>query len=60
MRKKKLPPMTIDELQAILDREEDIPLNIMPNGEIIQGGRKTKLKPLTMKENLGGEYGIAA
>ena len=59
MKKRKLPPMSIDELQKLLDQEEDIPLSIMPDGSIVQGGRKTKIKPLTMKERLGGEYGVA-
>ena len=53
---------TIAELEAILDKEEDIPIEILPNGEIraqgdtssaeLGGGRK----PLTMREDLGGEY----
>ncbi len=52
---------TIHELEAILDAEEDTPIEILPNGEIRAlgtgsaelGGRK----PLTMREDLGGEYG---
>jgi len=53
---------TISELEEILQREEDIPIEILPNGEIRalgtsltteMGGRK----PLTMREDLGGEYG---
>ena len=52
---------TIHELEAILDAEEDTPIEILPNGEIralgtgaaALGGRK----PLTMREDLGGEYG---
>ena len=52
---------TIQELEQILNSEEDIPIKILPNGEIQaadqadpsdMGGRK----PLTMRENLGGEY----
>lgn len=52
---------TIDELERLLNTEEDTPITILPNGEIRPssqasasdtGGRK----PLTMKENLGGEY----
>jgi hypothetical protein len=52
---------TIHELEQILDNEEDTPIEILPNGEIRAlnkgsaelGGRK----PLTMREDLGGEYG---
>ena len=52
---------TIDELERLLNAEEDTPITILANGEIRQssqanasdtGGRK----PLTMRENLGGEY----
>jgi len=52
---------TIAELEAILDQEEEIPIEILPNGEIRAkdstsnseiGGKK----PLTLRENLGGEY----
>lgn len=52
---------TIHELEAILEEEEDTPIEILPNGEvralggsdvIERGGRK----PITMREDLGGEY----
>jgi len=55
---------TIAELEAILDKEEDVEIEILPNGEVRalgqsslqeRGGRK----PLTMREDLGGEYGAA-
>ena len=51
----------IDELERLLNSEEDIPIQILPNGEIRQIGQATSSelgskKPLTMKENLGGEY----
>jgi hypothetical protein len=51
----------IDELERLLNSEEDIPIQILPNGEIRQVGDATSSelgnkKPLTMKENLGGEY----
>ena len=51
----------IDELERLLNSEEDIPIQILPNGEIREIGRATSAdmgnkKPLTMKENLGGEY----
>ena len=52
---------SISELQAILQREDEVEIEILPNGEIRaknqstiedRGGRK----PLTMREDLGGEY----
>lgn len=51
----------IDELEKLLNSEEEVPIQILPNGEIRQVGRATPSetgtkKPLTMKENLGGEY----
>ena len=51
----------IDELEKLLNSEEDTPIQILPNGEIREIGRVTSAdmgskKPLTMKENLGGEY----
>ena len=53
---------TIAELEAILDREEEIPIEILPNGEIRARGQTSSSelggkKPLTMREDLGGEYG---
>lgn len=52
---------TILDLEAILDREEDAPIEILPNGEIRALGSGSKeiggRKPLTMREDLGGEYG---
>jgi hypothetical protein len=52
---------TIQELEKLLNSEEDTPIQILPNGEIRAEGaaNSTQLggkKPLTMKENLGGEY----
>jgi hypothetical protein len=51
----------IDELERLLNSEEDTPILILPNGEIREVGRATSAevgtkKPLTMRENLGGEY----
>ncbi|MFZ3352179.1 MAG: hypothetical protein WA268_15055 [Xanthobacteraceae bacterium] len=51
----------IDELERLLNSEEETPIQILPNGEIRQLGQATAAdtgnkKPLTMKENLGGEY----
>lgn len=50
--------MSIDKLEALLNREEETPLEILPNGEVRMLGtkRRTKRKPLTLRENLGGEY----
>jgi hypothetical protein len=53
---------TIQELEALLNSEEETPIQILPNGEIRQAGSATASevgtkKPLTLKENLGGEYG---
>ena len=52
---------TIAELEAILAQEEEVPIEILPNGEVRALGATspTELggrKPLTMRENLGGEY----
>ena len=55
-----VPKPTIDQLKGLLDKEEDIPIEIMPNGEIRARNPSNSLeigkKPLTMKEDLGGEY----
>lgn len=53
---------TIAELEAILQQEEEVPIEILPNGEVRERGTTTSAelggrKPLTMRENLGGEYG---
>jgi hypothetical protein len=52
---------TLHELEAILDGEEDTPIEILPNGEIRALGEGSAelsgRKPLTMREDLGGEYG---
>lgn len=54
--------MSIDEVERLLNRDAEVMLEILPNGEIrefsederakVRSGRK----PLTMRENLGGEY----
>jgi hypothetical protein len=58
---------TIAELEAILSKEEEQPIEILPNGEVRAVSRKHKpgdppftVKPITMRENLGGEYGEVA
>ncbi len=52
---------TIQELERLLNTEEDTPIQILPNGEIRAVGQASSAnlagkKPLTMRENLGGEY----
>ena len=62
------PPkrMSIYQLQKLLERDDEDILEILPNGEIRQFTEAEKAqrakdrperKPLTMRENLGGEYG---
>ncbi len=53
---------TITELEAILQNEEEVPIEILPNGEVREKGKTSTQelggrKPLTMREDLGGEYG---
>ena len=55
--------LTIEELEKLLDAEEESHIEILPNGTIRerQGTKKRskgKLKVLTMREDLGGEYGL--
>lgn len=52
---------TIQELEALLNSEEETPIEILPNGEIRAVGQANSAdlvgkKPITMKEDLGGEY----
>ncbi len=52
---------TISELERILQSEEEVPIEILPNGEVRAKGQTTTAdrggrKPLTMREDLGGEY----
>lgn len=55
--------MTLDQLEKLLQRENDWDsvIEILPNGEIREKGttsdkERGERKPLTMRENLGGEY----
>lgn len=53
---------TIAEIEAILDKDDDIEIEILPNGEVRARGESVvedlgERKPLTWRENLGGEYG---
>ena len=52
---------TIHELERLLNSEEDTPIEILPNGEIraregSDAAERGYKKPLTMREDLGGEY----
>jgi len=54
---------TIEELERILDSEEGVEIEILPNGEIREKSSSSSLnlgtrKPITMRENLGGEYSL--
>ena len=52
---------TISELEGMLDREEDHPIEILPNGEVraADGRSRSRRKPITLREDLGGEYAVA-
>jgi hypothetical protein len=55
-------PSRVAQLEAILDQDEDVELEILPNGEVraLGGSSSEELgdrKPLTWREDLGGEYG---
>lgn len=52
---------SIAELEKILQREDEVEIEILPNGEIRAKNESTDAdrggrKPLTMREDLGGEY----
>ncbi len=48
---------TIAELEAILNADDDVAIEILPNGEVrAADGSNRTVKPLTMRDNLGGEY----
>ena len=52
---------TIAQLELILEREEEVEIEILPNGEVRAKGQGATeelggRKPLTMREDLGGEY----
>lgn len=53
---------SLRELEAILDSEDQVEIEILPSGEIRAKGQTSDIerggrKPLTMREDLGGEYG---
>jgi hypothetical protein len=52
---------SIAELEALLTQDEDVELEILPNGEVRALGESAaedtaERKPLTWREALGGEY----
>ena len=53
---------SIDDLERMLNREDEVMLEILPNGEIREFSEeektelRSKRKLLTMRETLGGEY----
>ena len=64
-RREPRPRLSVSEIEAMLEQEEDVTIEILPNGEIRALGGSDAAdrdfkKPLTMREDLGGEYGIAA
>jgi len=50
--------LTIAELEKLLNSDEDTAIEILPNGEVraVSRTEPDRHKPLTMRENLGGEY----
>ena len=54
---------TIDELERILKSECDVAIEIAPDGSIVTrewtDAERAERKPITMRENLGGEYAFA-
>ena len=54
---------SFEELKALLEKDEDEPITVLPNGELCKPGQEPKdlggLKPLTFREDLGGEYATA-
>lgn len=57
-----MPTLSIDQIEKLLNREDEATIEILPNGEIREFSDEEKVearknrKPLTMKQNLGGEY----
>jgi len=55
---------TIAELEVILDSDVETPIEILPNGSIraLNEASCKEMRgkvPLTMREDLGGEYSVA-
>lgn len=65
MARKKMPQKpTIADLEALLQSDEETAIEILPNGEVralgkVRAGERGDKKPLTYRENLGGEYAQA-
>lgn len=57
------PPrkLTLDQIEYLLEHEDDVAITILPNGEVVAtaDGSEKPRKPLTYRENLGGEYAFA-
>ncbi len=57
------PKATIEELERILNSERDVAIEIGPDGSIVTreltAEERAERKPITMRENLGGEYAFA-
>ena len=54
---------SISELEAILQREAEVEIEILPSGEVRAKNKTTDTerggrKPLTLREDLGGEYAL--
>jgi hypothetical protein len=53
--------LSIAELEQMLRTDDEVPIEILPNGEIrTRDSGDRKVKVLTYRENLGGEYGSLA
>ena len=55
------PRPSIAQLEALLNQEEEVEIEILPNGEVRSKGKAGDTgdkKPLTYRENLGGEYAV--
>ena len=61
MKKRLEKKPTIAELERWLNQEENVPIEILPSGEIRAVNRRRRKVPkiLTMREDLGGEYAFA-
>jgi len=54
---------TIEELEAILGKDDETSIEILPNGEVRVERRplpNDSVKPITFRDNLGGEYTLDA
>lgn len=50
--------ISIEELERLLNINEEIPIEITPNGEIRVTGDTMNVvpKPITLRQDIGGEY----